>query len=370
MMDFKEFQEVMKDRIKDYLPPKYADAEITITRNEKLNDSYTAMMVRPEGENIVPMVNLDSLYRAYEKGGSMESILRNAAEVVTAALPEVVASGLHDYDEVKERLFIRLSGAAQNADLLAKLPHTMQEDLAITYHVSIADVKDGIAATPVTYEMLDDFGVSLEQLHADAMANGEKMYPLKIDSVDHILEEMMRQEMRDHGMDEEEISVMISLFQPKKSEVPMAVVSNNQHINGAAAMFYQATMEKVSEQLGGSFHILPASVHEMFVIPDRAGGNIRELKAIVTEINATQLAPQDRLTDEVYHYDSADKVFEKAASYEERMAAKQAGKEKREQESGHKPSILKKLDEKKEQAKEMVPMEAKPGKHRTAEEII
>ena len=31
---------------------------------------------------------------------------------------------------------------------------------------------------------------------------------------------------------------------------------------------------------------------------------------MVTEINATQVDTQDKLTDQVYHYDVTDKVFE------------------------------------------------------------
>lgn len=46
-----------------------------------------------------------------------------------------------------------------------------------------------------------------------------------------------------------------------------------------------------------------------YVIPD---GNMeyKSLLAMVTEINATQVDTQDKLTDQVYHYDVTDKVFE------------------------------------------------------------
>ena len=49
-----------------------------------------------------------------------------------------------------------------------------------------------------------------------------------------------------------------------------------------------------------------------------------ELKEMVTEINATQVLPQDRLTDEVYHYDTKDHVFEKADRFVERQKEKEA----------------------------------------------
>lgn len=48
----------------------------------------------------------------------------------------------------------------------------------------------------------------------------------------------------------------------------------------------------------------------------------KELEAMVTEINATQVEPWDRLTDQVYHYDPIDRVFEKAATFEARIEKK------------------------------------------------
>lgn len=54
-------------------------------------------------------------------------------------------------------------------------------------------------------------------------------------------------------------------------------------------------------------------------------------------------APEDRLTDHVYHYDSEAHIFEMADKYEQRMAGKDAEKE-----SPGKDSILDDLKAKKE----------------------
>ena len=77
-----------------------------------------------------------------------------------------------------------------------------------------------------------------------------------------------------------------------------------------------------------------------YVIPD---GNMeyKSLLAMVTEINATQVDTQDKLTDQVDHYEVTDKVFEKASRYEDRRIEKSHGKE----------SVLGKLEEKKEESK-------------------
>lgn len=45
---------------------------------------------------------------------------------------------------------------------------------------------------------------------------------------------------------------------------------------------------------------------------------------MVREVNATQVAPEEQLTDHVYHYDSKEHVFEMADKFEERQAERDA----------------------------------------------
>ena len=72
----------------------------------------------------------------------------------------------------------------------------------------------------------------------------------------------------------------------------------------AAVMFYPDFMDQVAKELGGDIFILPSSVHEVLILPDDGNMNAQELKEMVTSINASEVAPEDRLTDNVYHYDA------------------------------------------------------------------
>ncbi|MDE8682806.1 DUF5688 family protein, partial [Blautia schinkii] len=66
------------------------------------------------------------------------------------------------------------------------------------------------------------------------------------------------------------------------------------------------------ELLGNDFFILPSSNHEMLVLPDDGQVDAEMLIDMVKEVNATQVAPAERLTNDVYHFDTKDHVFEKA----------------------------------------------------------
>ena len=52
---------------------------------------------------------------------------------------------------------------------------------------------------------------------------------------------------------------------------------------------------------------------------------VEELKSMVHEVNLTQVKPEERLTDSVYHYDSKNHIFELAEKFEERQQEKEKG---------------------------------------------
>ena len=49
--------------------------------------------------------------------------------------------------------------------------------------------------------------------------------------------------------------------------------------------------------------ILPSSVHELLAIPDDGHMSYDELRAMVRDVNRTQLAPQEFLSDNILKYD-------------------------------------------------------------------
>lgn len=104
----------------------------------------------------------------------------------------------------------------------------------------------------------------------------------------------------------------------------MYVVSNTETLNGASAVFYPEFMDQAAKELGGNYFILPSSVHEMLFLPDDGNMKSAELKEMVTSINADVVSPADRLTDSVYHYDAAEKVFELGENWEARQAERRS----------------------------------------------
>lgn len=148
---------------------------------------------------------------------------------------------------------------------------------------------------------------------------------------------------------------------------------------GASVIQYPGFMEQAAEKIGGDFFVLPSSIHEVLLIPDDGSADYHELAAMVQTINETQVAPAERLSDNVYHYDKEDKVFELAEktagrklAQEERARTASASSSRTAHEmmekaetraaAEKKPSILEQLGEKKKEAMDHAPKAKAPGR--------
>ena len=70
--------------------------------------------------------------------------------------------------------------------------------------------------------------------------------------------------------------------------------------------------------IGGDYYVLPSSIHETLIVPDTGLHDVNELEAMVKEVNETQVAPDEILSDKVQHYDSKEHILENARTFEQR----------------------------------------------------
>ena len=324
---FEEFVENVKDRIKDYLPGKYEDAVIEVSRHEKINESYLGMCVWTGGNAASPILNLE-MYYALCQGGltGMEDVIRRMADIVQENTIPVDLSLVTDYGRIKENLFIRVCDAGRNGELLKNIPHTRIDDLAVTYHILRSIDAGGMSSMTVTSQMMADLGITKEQLHQDAIENSPRLFPPMIENIGTMLRLF---EMKAAGLEEEDISE-IRKTMDQDMQIPMLVVTNREQINGASALFYPGILDQVGEMMGEGYFILPSSVHEWIIVPDREGFDANEMQVMIMDANQNAVTPDIQLGDEAYHYDPKEHVFEKASVYEERLKSREQDMKKEE----------------------------------------
>ena len=348
-MDFNEFKEQFTEDVKQGLAIAGIEAKVSTNTVEKMNESYEAMTVTPEGSNVGVNVNMEKFFEAYENGTDYEAVVGKAIGVIEGGFanqPTVDVAALTDYDQMKDKLIMEVVSAEANADMLDKVPHKDMEDMAVVYRFEIDSNDDGRATILVTNQLIETMGVTPEQLHADAMENAPELKPAVIKGMSEVMAEMM-------GVSTEDLAMMGMPMDPADEQMFVASVPDK--IHGAGVLAYQDFMDQAAERVGGDFFILPSSIHEVLIVPDNGNMSLSDLEAMVKEVNATQVAPEDKLTDSVYHYDSQAKVFELGEKFVERQSEKEAGIEA---EASEKGSVLDELKAKKDEVAKQPKKEA------------
>ena len=192
-MDFNQFVDEVKGGIKLFLPREYEDAQVRVEEMRKLNENYLGIAILKEDQVIAPTFNLNQLYEMYQSDPqiSMESIMRNITGVVLDTPEQFDLKSITEYENAKEKLFIRVSSVEKNGEMLQNVPHQMREDLVITYHVAISMDEVGRGSTTITNDMLKRYGISEEQLHADAMESSPKIMPLHVDAMKKVIKQII-----------------------------------------------------------------------------------------------------------------------------------------------------------------------------------
>ena len=338
-MDYESFKEQFVEDVKDRLYEQGAEVNVTVHEVNKLNESYEAITVTPEGSNIGVNIGIDKFYDAIENGRPYDEVVDKAVEVINNGInqrPDFDIDSLTDYSKMKETLAMEVVSAEANQEMLATVPHQNMEDMAVVYRFVLNSDDEGRASILVTNQMLETMGVTPEQLHADALENAPQIRPAEIKGMSEVMAEMM-------GIEQAE---MMGIFPVAPEDEQMYVATVPDKVHGAGVLAYQDFMDKAAERAGGDFFILPSSIHEVLIVPDNGKMNLKDLEAMVKDVNATQVAPADKLTDSVYHYDSKAKIFELGEKFVERQAEKEA---ERSEEKGEKASILGDLKAKKDE---------------------
>lgn len=326
MMDFNEFQNQILQEAKD----RMWGVQVEIRPVEKLQgESYTGLSIQPNDSPMAATLNLDTVYnQMVDQGKSFQEVaddlITHAADIIID-MPKIDVNDITNYDQMKNTLVVQVIPTDRNAEMLADIPHKNIEDMSLVYRMQIDQNENGTSSVLITNAMLENYGVTVDQLHQDAMDAAVINNPATFRSMQEVLSDLM-------GMPAD--------LMPPMDGPQMYVASVENSLNGAGVIAYPDFMNQVAEQVGGDFFVLPSSVHEVLVVPDDGSIDRHDLESMVREVNASEVLPKDQLSDNVYHYDSQDQVFELAGKYEERMAVKEAAQEYGSQEKADTMTVL------------------------------
>ena len=296
-MRFEQFTDTVVSNIKDYLPGGFADASVEVQTVTKNNDhKLTGLTIRSTSSNLSPTIYLEQYFEEYMDGADIRNILSDIADV---RLRHEVRDcfdirQITDFACVKDKIVPRLSSLEWNSDLLEVRPHTQIADLAVTYCIMLKADNTGVTSIPVTFQLLETWGVEVDTLHELAVRNLTRLFPTTFVSMSSMLRGLLPAIEDDDSSD--------GLF---TQDDMMFILTSEQKLNGAANILDKAMMDRVLDRFGEDFYLLPSSIHEWILVSD-TGLNPAFLTSMVREVNAGEVSVEERLSSHVYRYTASE----------------------------------------------------------------
>ncbi|MBR4605317.1 MAG: hypothetical protein IKO41_03730 [Lachnospiraceae bacterium] len=274
------------------------DVEVTVQTVEKNNGVVlTGIMVKEKTMNVAPTVYVDGFLTAIENGEmEVEDAAFKVAHAIEEGMPshEVRVDWYTKWETVRDKVQLRLVNAHKNEQRLADMPHRALLDMQLIYCCDFEDSQIGKGSITVHDSHMKQWGVTEEDLYEAARVNTRRVSQVRVIPMEKVLMELMGGPGRDDDEGDK--------FDFDYGCFPMLIVTNRSRVYGACGILYEDVCKKISEAFDGDFFILPSSVHEVIVLKNEGRGD--ELLEMVKEVNATQVDPQDVLSDAVYYYDA------------------------------------------------------------------
>ena len=313
MMNYENFKEVVREKFMDYMPEKFKEMELMTETVEKVNVSLDGICLRDKCKKFSPIVYINDMYEKYLSGVELEKILTDIGDIMEKEYEQTpVISVERLMKDAGENIVFQLVNTEQNTSLLERLPHRTFMDLSIIYRLIVSADKDGMSSVKISNEIAAKLEMNEEQLFKCAAENTRRLFPPVIRSMNDIMKELFARD----GMPQEIAEMMIAEI------TPMWVISNEKGINGAASMLYEDKLHELAETLGSDLYILPSSIHEVIAISSDMGSP-EMLAQIVSEVNMQKVSLNERLSNQVYHYDKDLRKLTLATNSPVRLAIEQ-----------------------------------------------
>ena len=297
MMNYEIFKEVVAEKFMDYMPEKYQGMRLRVEPVNKVNkvlDGIT-LVGSEAGRSVSPTLYINHMYEHYLETENLQEVLQSAARRMDMAFKEMPEVGDVNLESAKDNIVFQVINTLQNEDMLRDMPHREFQDLSIIYRWVVKVDENGIQSSAIRNNLAEQLGMNEEQLFKCAVENTRRIFPPTVKSMNDVIREMFISD----GMPAEVADMMIGEMPEDKM---MWVISNDRGINGAGSMLYEDNLHKLAMKLETDLYILPSSVHECIAVSANMGDPY-ELAEMVNEINMGQVALEDRLSNQVYHYD-------------------------------------------------------------------
>ena len=267
-MSYEEFKKqllrMLRERLRDSIKPEI----IPVNKNNVIMKETVGIENGIDG--LKPLVYVESLYDQYCIGADLSTCVSFVVGLYRAMPDLHMEQYFETWEAVKPRITVRVVNWEWNKDELRDIPHKKYMDLAVYCRVVLAQNEDGIVSNVVKNSMLRYLEIEEKELWETARNNFQKEKYL----MRHIEEET--------GLTGSYLNKFLNL---SYHEDETHILTNEYHNNGAVGILRIDLLEKFAEQKRCNIYVLPSSLNEVILVPDRGGRTPDFLRSLVKKNN-------------------------------------------------------------------------------------
>lgn len=311
-MKYQKFLQTIQKEVRQQIGVDY---QVKLNSVIKNNDQNLDVITIVGMNNISPNIYLNSYYEEFSSGKDTASIVQDIISIFNGNKNLKSAINILNYNLVSNQITYMLVNFKENKERLKKLPHKVINDLAKIYCIVVKQDNQGISSITVTNDLMKKWGVNINTIDYVAYENTPFLFPKTIRSMKDIIKDMIFEKLPitvQQGIEVEEVSQQdLDYFSENmfSNENEMYVLSNSIGINGASALLYPEVLHNFAIEHKSNFYILPSSIHEVILLPDVNKLSKKELRQMVIDINNSEVAPDEVLSNEIYYFDMESDVF-------------------------------------------------------------
>ena len=316
-MEFEAFKNTIMDLVSKEVEDRGLEGiSMKLTTVESPDGMTDRLMVSVDDSKMSMAFRLKEIYQSVEDGEDIDHAVYKMVNTIEDNISFVkekeqdVKSFISDYEKVKDNTYLRLIPG--DSPILKSTPHRMIEDMALVVNVHLDSFSDehGKSCVVVTKPLMEMYGIDEAQLFADAEKNSLANEPMVFKPLLDMVKDLINSE---------------EIPNPEDVGIVTYIATNTSGFQGAAVAGYPDFCEKAAEAIGGSFYMLPSSVHEFILIKDDGTPKAKDLNRMIKNVNETVLEPRDVLSAQCYHYDAKAKVLETGLNYAQRTQQRKGG---------------------------------------------
>ena len=316
-MEFEAFKNTIMDLVSKEVEDRGLEGiSMKLTTVESPDGMTDRLMVSVDDSKMSMAFRLKEIYQSVEDGEDIDHAVYKMVNTIEDNISFVkekeqdVKSFISDYEKVKDNTYLRLIPG--DSPILKSTPHRMIEDMALVVNVHLDSFSDehGKSCVVVTKPLMEMYGVDETQLFADAEKNSLANEPIVFKPLLDMVKDLISND---------------EIPNPEDVGIVTYIATNTSGFQGAAVAGYPDFCEKAAEAIGGSFYMLPSSVHEFILIKDDGTPKAKDLNRMIKNVNETVLEPRDVLSAQCYHYDAKAKLLETGLNYAKRTQQRKGG---------------------------------------------